>query len=132
MTRRIDTVPTPPQKVPELVRWFTDVRDQLAAPGVRAVTVFANSWVNYGATHNNAGYWKRRGVVFLTGAVKSGTSGVAAFTLPAGFRPALSVELVANANGAFGAVVVGSDGTVTPTGSTTKFSLEGLSFRAGG
>lgn len=92
---------------------------------------FTNSWVNYDtATHNGAGARKHGGRVYLEGAIKDGASGMSAFTLPAAFRPALSVELAANANATAGYVVVGSDGTVTVTGSTIKFSLEGLSFRA--
>lgn len=92
---------------------------------------FTNGWTNYDtATHNGAGAIKQGGRVYLEGVIKSGTSGFSAFTLPSAFRPGKPVELAANANGLFGAVVVGMDGTVTVTGETTKFSLEGVSFRA--
>ncbi len=95
---------------------------------------FTNSWVNYDtATHNGAGARKHGGRVYLEGAIKGGTSGMPTFTLPSAFRPAKAVELVANDNGAPGYVVVGTDGTVIVTATdTTKFSLEGLSFRTGG
>mgnify|MGYP000406658769 CR=1 FL=1 len=47
-----------------------------------------NSWVNYGAAYNTAGYMKdAQGFVHLRGLVKTGVAGTVIFILPAGYRP---------------------------------------------
>ena len=48
-----------------------------------------NSWVNFGGGYAEAGYCKDRdGVVHLKGFIKDGDTGLKAFTLPVGYRPA--------------------------------------------
>lgn len=97
-----------------------------------AVSSFSNSWVNEGSgTYSDAGYMKiDSDVVMFRGVIKSGTIGLAAFTLPTGYRPVKERILPAVANGAFAEVRVKTDGTVVPNvGSNTRFSLDGLVFR---
>jgi hypothetical protein len=105
----------------------------LAPPAWTAPTL-GNSWVDYGLGYSAAGYYKdATGAVHLQGAIKSGTVGAAAFTLPAGHRP-LGSHAYAVPSGpgpAFGVVVVAADGTVSLTvGSNVFASLSGISFRA--
>lgn len=99
---------------------------------VTYVSIFTNSWVNFGGSYGNAGYWKDSvGVVHLTGMIKSGTIGAAAFTLPTGYRPATDAAFSASSNSLFALVNVLSTGVVRPdVGSNVSFSLEGITFRA--
>lgn len=90
-----------------------------------------NSWVNFGAGFNNAGYRKEGTIVRLRGVVKTGTPGATSvvFTLPVGFRPPATELLVVISNDAIGRCDVQSGGSVIATvGSTTYFSLDGISF----
>lgn len=93
-----------------------------------------NNWVDYGAPLTAAGYWKDAdGVVHLQGAIKDGTAteNTPLFVLPAGYRPAATVYGATVSNAAFGAVLIGSDGTVYIVAgvNTAYFSLDGISFR---
>jgi len=96
------------------------------------VGAFSGTWVNYGATRNAAGYYLDDvGDVCLQGVIKDGTINTAAFTLPAGLRPDKAVEHIVNANGAAGFLHIDTAGVVTPiSGDPSKFSLEGVRFRA--
>lgn len=91
-----------------------------------------NSWVDFGLGRNPAGYYRDSfSRVYLRGMIKSGTVGAAAFTLPAGYRPANHEIFSVVSNDLFGAVNVFSDGNVQPTvGNNTYFSLDGITFRA--
>lgn len=104
------------------------------APPAWIAPTFQNSWVDYGLGYSGAGYYKdAAGTVHLQGAIKSGTVGAAAFTLPAGSRPLGShaYAIPSGAGPAFGVVVVAADGTVSVTvGSNVFASLSGISFRA--
>lgn len=98
---------------------------------------FTNSWVNYDAldTLQNAGYRKTAaGLVFLRGAIKSGTIGNAAFTLPAGYRPGNGGSWrfkTAGDNAAGSTVAISSAGVVNPVaGLATYISLDGIVFVA--
>jgi len=60
---------------------------------------FLNSWVNYGAPWEVAGYRKYpNGDVAMRGLVKNGTHGLNIFVLPVGYRPPNNL-LKANING---------------------------------
>lgn len=91
-----------------------------------------NSWINFGGAEATAGYFKDQfGVVHLKGTIKSGTLDAAAFTLPAGYRPAALTYYATNSNGAFGALNIYSNGEVRPkSGSSVFFSLAGITFKA--
>lgn len=106
-----------------------------SAPTFIAPTLL-NSWVNFGAPYATAGYYKDPfGRVHLKGHLKSGVIGSAAFTLPAGYRPAerTFVATVAH-NGASYIVAVldvNTDGSVTPTvGANGEFVINAISFVA--
>lgn len=107
------------------------VATALTLPSWTAPTLI-NSWVNFGAGFNNAGYYKDPfGVVHLRGFIKDGTSGSVMFVLPAGSRPTNSEVFAAAANSAFATLLIDNAGNVTHNGgSTTWFSLDGVTFRA--
>lgn len=95
-----------------------------ATPTWIGVSSFSNGWVNYGAGYYDASYVKdAAGYVHLRGAIKSGSGGTVAFSLPAGYRPSSAVAFPAlsstgniGASTALGAVQINSNGDVTITG----------------
>ena len=95
-----------------------------------------NSWVNYGGTFSNAGYMKDSlGFVHLRGLIKDGTVTLAAFNLPAGYRPANDTAFVVNSNSAFGVVQVLGQSTNPGDvrilqGNNAFVYLEGIMFKA--
>lgn len=93
---------------------------------------FTNSWVNWGAPYNPAGFWKDPlGFVHLIGMVKSGTVNTTIFTLPAGSRPIFDMVCPIVSNGAFGRLDVKADGTIVlVSGSNVYASLENITFKA--
>jgi hypothetical protein len=112
----------------------THLRDNLDALGNPATPWIAptalNSWVNFGASDSQLGYRKIGDRVELRGLVKSGTGmGFGIFVLPAGYVPPKTLRFAVNSNSAFGMLRVDSAGNVVPdVGSTTSFSLDGVSF----
>jgi hypothetical protein len=106
--------------------------EQAIASGRWVAPPLVNGWVNYGAFGlATAAYYKDAlGIVHLRGTIKDGTIGQAAFTLPAGCRPAADVVFAVNSNGAYGAAHVTAAGAVVPAvGATAQFMLDGVSFR---
>jgi len=96
----------------------------IAVEAVIAPTL-TNSWVNNGAASTAAGYWKDAfGMVHLRGQINSGSAGAAAFTLPAGYRPAKDHLF----DGLGPLVAVYATGVVSPSASSLT-SLDGISFR---
>lgn len=95
---------------------------------------FTNSWVNYGAGYNDAGYRKdAEGWVHLRGLVKNGTDGASIFTLPVGYRPAATELLVCASNDHYGRLDINVVGLVTPSATTTEpawVCLDGITFKA--
>lgn len=93
-----------------------------------------NSWVNFGSTYANAGYYKDPfGVVHLRGLVKNGTAaaGTAIFALPVGYRPIADLLFDVDSNGAHGSAAVRSGGNITfEVGSNVYFSLSAIQFAA--
>ena len=91
-----------------------------------------NSWVNFGAPYQVAGYTLTPGSeVKLRGVIKSGTVNTTIFTLPAGYRPASDRIFSVISNAAVGVLVIQSDGDVIlTTGNNTYASLDGVSFYA--
>lgn len=89
-----------------------------------------NSWITFGGSYPTPSYRKdANGRVYLRGVLKSGTLTAAAFTLPAGYRPAAKLSFSPlNAN-AGAQMDVNTDGTVVPgAGSTSYIGLDGISF----
>lgn len=95
-----------------------------------AVTAFTNSWVNYGGTSGPVRYRKTpAGQVFITGRIKSGVVGSAAFTLPAGFLPLYAQRIPVVSEDVFAYVVISTTGTVTPMFAGNAWvELDGLTF----
>lgn len=91
-----------------------------------------NSWVNGSPTNRSlAGYFKDdKGIVHLQGYLSGGSAGTVAFTLPAGYRPALGVEIAAASGGSGGRVTIENNGNVTIAVFTSFISLDGITFRA--
>lgn len=87
-----------------------------------------NSWVDYSPPYSSAAYTKTTaGLIVLKGMVRSG-SGIIA-TLPAGYRPAMSIMFENSTNSAGGRVDVRADGTILMSvGSNAWFSLDGITF----
>lgn len=100
------------------------------AQDVPASPTLTNGWANFGAPNGNASYYRDQfGVVRLSGVIKSGTVGLAAFVLPANYRPSSTMRFAAESNGAFGVLTIDAAGNVTPAvGSNVKFSLDGVTF----
>lgn len=101
--------------------------------------VFENGWVAYGGTHAVPAFYKDQfGWVHVKGLIRNGTMGVAAFTLPVGYRPAsnLSFNVAGNYPGNadnHGQVDVNSTGAVVPLRPGNGWmSLAGVSFVADG
>ena len=90
-----------------------------------------NGWV---AGSSAPGYFKDEfGIVHLRGAIKSGTTSVAAFTLPSGSRPAVTcVFPVIDGANLVAQCSVGTDGNVviwTTTSNANGFNLAPVQFK---
>ena len=89
---------------------------------------FQNSWSNYATGYNTVAFRKDAfGFVHVKGAATGGTAGVAVFTLPVGYRPAL-ISYFATP-GAF--ISVTGAGAIALSVSAA-ISLDVISFFAGG
>lgn len=92
-----------------------------------------NSWVNYGAPYDTAGYYKQNdGWVRLKGLIKNGSSATAdMFTLPDGYRPPFEMYATVH-SGTGGAarlrITTAGVASTTDGGSTTYLSLNGVTF----
>lgn len=89
-----------------------------------------NSWVNFGSGLQNARHCLIDGLVSIQGTVKNGVMSNPVFVLPAGSRPAATLQfpVMEGANG-IGRVDVGSNGNVTPLIGTNPFISLNLTFR---
>lgn len=120
-------------RLEDLEKIVSDIRPPVKPRIERFIApTLINAWANFGGTRNPAGYYKDPfGVVHLRGLIASGTIGLTAFTLPAGYRPTNNELMIALSNGAVGAVDINSNGNVTPSlGNNAYVSLDGLTFRA--
>lgn len=96
---------------------------------------FQNSWVNFAAGNETAGFMKDAlGFVHLKGLIKSGTQGTVAFTLPEGYLPSLYLHFAILSNNILGRVTVDTSGNVAINeggiGSNVWANLDGINFRA--
>lgn len=112
-------------------------KDQKKAEEAWTPVTFVNSWVNFGSGSQTCAYMKDSlGFVHLKGLMKSGSLSVPAFTLPAGYRPALIARFVTIANGSWAPIDLSNTGTLIVyaggSGSNTSLSvsLDGITFRA--
>jgi hypothetical protein len=94
---------------------------------------FQNGWANAGGLLSTAGFFKDPlGFVHLKGTLNAGPSGLTAFTLPEGYRPAEELILpVASSGLGTGAYMrVLQDGELQPVhGAGFAVAFDGLSFR---
>jgi hypothetical protein len=90
---------------------------------------YQNSWANVGGAYQTGRYMKdAAGFVHLSGPITGGTIGSAAFTLPAGYRPAGRLIFAANSTGVT-RIDVAANGQVIPyTGSNGYGVLDGITF----
>lgn len=120
----------------------TQVASTVAVPmeawhnvGAAGEPIFVNGWVNYDASRIARFRKYPDGRVRLAGVLKSGTASAAAFTLPAGYRPAIDMAFgMPCAPAHLGEVIIGANGTVQiwnyQAGSavTTFCYLDGIEF----
>ncbi len=110
-----------------------DIWHEVGAAGEPA---FANNWVNYGSGFTTAAFRKdSMGFVHLKGLVKTGTVNTTIFTLPAGYRPALTSMFVCVGN--TGSAEVSTRNNITNVGAVRNnsslnayLSLDGITFKA--
>lgn len=92
-----------------------------------------NSWLNLGAGHTEAGYWKDTvGIVHIRGVISEGATGNTAFILPVGYRPAKIIGFAAT-SGVHGDAYVWINPlgeVVIQIGSTIGVFLDNIAFRA--
>lgn len=107
------------------------------APTAFTAATFENSWVDYAAGYNAAGYYKdATGIVHLRGLVTGGTISTtsnffAIFTLPSGLRPAARELHSTLGNDVAARVDILTDGRVLAIGGATGWrALDGLTFTA--
>ncbi len=94
-------------------------------PTTWTAVAFAGGWANLGAPAQVAQYRRVGDEVQLRGVIAGGTIGLAAFTLPAGFRPPATLYGAQASNGAYGQMSVTAAGVVTPmVGSAVWFSID--------
>ena len=95
------------------------------------VTLFYNSWANYGGGFTVARYCRRGGVVYLQGLVRLGNAGTI-FQVPAGFKPSAGTLIFGPADAGTGARIdVDTAGNVVFGGGNNAFvSLAGISYPA--
>jgi hypothetical protein len=109
---------------------ITQDRGQFNIPVITwiEVTSFLNSWVNFGAPHNNAAYCKDvMGFVHLRGYLVSGTVSTESFVLPLGYRPVKNEYQ----HGAHGRIDILPDGKVMMYVPTSYASIDGITFYVG-
>ncbi|MND22802.1 hypothetical protein D3C80_131880 [compost metagenome] len=88
---------------------------------------YVNSWLDFSATYNSAGYRKEGNRVWLRGVMKNATTNAASpFTLPSGFRPLKAKLFITQGIN----ITVDTTGIVTLSAYTANVSLtlDGLSF----
>lgn len=93
---------------------------------------FENSWTNFDLSlDTRARFWKDpMGLVHIEGTLAAGTVPAAAFTLPAGYRPAFSHRFSAVSNTGASRVDIAPTGQVVPTtGGNTFFALGHIVFK---
>lgn len=106
---------------------------QLVAPSLTTMTPLINGWVSGSVSHPPK-YWKGiDGVVHMQGQVNaSGASADSSFfSVPAGFRPLVDIELAVSANGLLGILLVGSSGSlslVNTSAAVTSGFLDGANY----
>lgn len=88
------------------------------------VTTFSNGWTSFGSPYATNVTYRREGrLVRVRGNIKSGSLGSSAFTLPAGYRPAVRQDFAVSTTSADGYVIFNADGTVIPQSPSVASSV---------
>ena len=121
---------TQPQDPNEILLRHKIGAELLVVPDPWIAPTLQGLWINYGAPHENAGYYKDAlGIVHLKGLIRNGTGLM--FTLPVGYRPAEYNIFPAWSAGGFARIDVESNGDVIRSaGSGVSYSLANITFRA--
>jgi len=94
--------------------------------GWTTISSFNNSWV---AGTVAPSYRLIGSVVYLRGAISSGTGLATAFTLPSGYRPSTTIALpTVNGSGTAIQIAISTGGAVTPNVTGTNVSLDSVRF----
>lgn len=88
-----------------------------------------NSWVNTAGEPTASYLIDDDGVVHIKGVVKNGLAANIA-SLPPGYRPPENIRFAVDDNGAYGCLVIGSNGDVTQVSGTTAFLSINTSYHA--
>lgn len=102
-------------------------------PGAWQSVTMQNNWIEETVDDTPGYYVDAVGMVHLKGVIKHGTMEAAAFTLPAGVRPArkLTRGTISSDENIISRLYIQSTGEVIPfKGGSEWFSLDGISFRA--
>lgn len=124
----------------QVFQWSSAIVASLLADQDAWTTVasFSGTWVDYHTTSDpqwapSSYVIDAMGWVHLRGMVQNGTINTTAFVLPVGYRPGFSHLFAPNTSAGLGRLDIRSDGSVIPvSGGTGFFSLDGISFQAGG
>lgn len=110
---------------------FSEAGNVYATSPKNVAVTYQNGWVDFGSFLETVSYIKRDGRVYLRGGAKNGTvgTGIAVFTLPAGFRPAASLVFAVTSNNAFGIIQVAASGIVSvESGNNASVFFDGINF----
>jgi len=126
------------QELAQLVPWLSKLWRTLGQVeewheiGTSGEPAFENSWVNFSAADATAAFYKDPfGMVYVKGMVKTGTIGLAVFTLPVGYRPTLSRNYATVSNNAFGRLLVDhTNGQVSVQVGSSLWAAINCRFRA--
>jgi hypothetical protein len=120
-----------------LPEYATGTLETISAKRIQWTGVtFQNSYANVGAPFANAGYAKdAHGFIHLRGVVAGGTPGAVIFTLPAGYRPAHLIRIIAPIDDIPGnpdMLRINTDGTVQcESGGDSGVTLDNIHFWVG-
>jgi len=91
-----------------------------------------NGWVNVGANISTAGYIRLKGIIYLQGTIKNGTTTFETdlFNLPSGYRPSSRLIMNTITNGTTGRFDILSDGRVKIVSGSNVFFSVAASFVA--
>jgi len=114
--------------------WIINLASPPPAPQAWIAVSFSNSWANVAGYNATRYRLEADGVtVRLSGAIKSGSSGTVAFTLPSGYQPANTVVLAAwdfgnQVGNVYITIATSGAATVNYTTASPEISLEDLTF----
>lgn len=88
----------------------------------------ANSWVASGGSSGAPKYCLQNGIVYVTGAMKSGTANTTVFTFPAGMRPLAQVNRSVASAGGSAVIIITAAGALQVTNYVSPGSNAGVNL----